>query len=365
MSHTSGNFSAKESLSSANFSLRTIDDIDKEPAETWQVSDVLISQGLACIYGESGTGKTFLALDLALSICTGKEWFGHTTHQAPVTYLYLESSQGIKKRMNAWKNHNQHFLLQNFHFMTEQIDISSTASIDELSQLLNRTNKSRGVIVIDTLSAATSGMDENSSRDMGKVISNLKTLSFGTKCLVILIHHSGKNSEKGLRGHSSLFAAADSIIKVNSESFRIEKNKDGEKNQGYKFKLTPIDLGQGVTSCAVTSIPQSDKPLFSVGKNQEVILTALKHHWNSTDVLYLSIEDAVSATYHALTEVAQNKKKYEAKTIINKLIEKGLISTQKIDGVECILSPDYPVQTPSPPLGGGEVWTIQGIAWNS
>ena len=86
MSRTTLNKSDNDSYSSPNFRLISTKDIQKEPSEDWQVSDVFIAKGLACIYGNSGTGKTFLAIDLALSICTGKDWLGHKSKQAPVTY---------------------------------------------------------------------------------------------------------------------------------------------------------------------------------------------------------------------------------------------------------------------------------------
>ena len=352
MSNTTLKNANEDSYSSSKFKLVSIEDINNETPYAWQVSGVLIANGLACIYGQSGTGKTFLALDLALSICTGKDWFGCKTLKAPVTYLYQESRQGIRKRLDAWKKHNQLHSIDNFHYITEQIDISNQGAIAKLIRSVNEEGKSKGVIVIDTLSASTSGIDENSSKDMGNVIFNLKKLSFGTQCLVILIHHTGKDDTKGLRGHTSLFAAMDNVIKVNSDSFKIEKNKDGEKGQVYKFKLTSVELDQGVTSCALTSIAHPNK-LQSVNyKNQEMILTTLKSHFDSSEASYLSIEDAVNATYMTLTWLLSNKQKYESKKLIKRLIEKGFFTTQEIQGVECILNPKYLVQNPSTPIGG-------------
>lgn len=360
MSRTTLKKSDNDSHSSPNFRLISTKDIEKEPSEDWQVSDVFIAKGLACIYGNSGTGKTFLAIDLALSICTGKDWLGHKTKQAPVTYLYAENHQSAGKRLNAWAKHNQTSLPENFHLIKNQIDIANSAHVEELISLLNQAGKSEGVIVIDTFSAATSGIDENSSKEMGKVIFNLKQLSLDTQSLVILIHHTGKDGTKGIRGHSSLFAALDNVIKVNSESFKIEKNKDGVEGQEYKFKLTSVELDQGVTSCAVTSNSYSNKLQPRNGKNEETILTALKSHLDLTDIKYLSIEDAVDATYNSLTDLVSNKRKHESKNIIKKLIQKGLFTTQEIQGVESILNPKYLVQNPSSPLGGEGVLDISG-----
>jgi len=360
MSNTTSKNANGASYSSSKFRLVSIKDIDNEPSYAWQVSDVLIANGLACIYGQSGTGKTFLALDLALSICNGKDWFGCTTLKAPVTYVYQESRQGIRKRLDAWKTHNQFHSIDNFHFITEQIDISNQDAIAKLIRSVNEEGKSKGVIVIDTLSASTSGIDENSSKDMGNVIFNLKKLSFDTQCLVILIHHTGKDETRGLRGHTSLFAAMDSIIKVSNGSWQIEKNKDGAKGQQEKFELTVIKLAQGESSCAVDSIFQSIKSQSGLGGNQKMILSKIESHFESIDVKYLSIEDAVAATFEVLPVKVRDKRKSVTRDIFEKLIEKRLLSAQVIQGVECILNPKYPVQNPSTPLGGEGVLDNSG-----
>jgi len=47
-----------------------------------------------------------------------------------------------------------------------------------------------------------SGGDENSGKDMGRVIAHCKAFHKATGALVLLIHHSGKDDTKGARGWS-------------------------------------------------------------------------------------------------------------------------------------------------------------------
>ena len=70
------------------------------------------------------------------------------------------------------------------------------------------------VVFIDTLNRAAPTADENSSRDMGEILEAAKRLQSKTGGLVMLVHHTGKDASKGLRGHSSLFAAIDSAVDV-------------------------------------------------------------------------------------------------------------------------------------------------------
>ena len=118
--------------------------------------------------------------------------------------------------------------------------------IEELADTIQQVNMTSGIIVIDTLNQASPGSDENSSQDMGIIISHLKMLQELTGSLVLIIHHTGKNTAAGLRGHSSLKAALDTSIEViggDNRSWLLEKNKDGADGQSFPFKLEVQTLG--------------------------------------------------------------------------------------------------------------------------
>ncbi len=113
-------------------------------------------------------------------------------------------------------------------------------------------------MIVDTLNQASPGGDENSSSDMGKIIASSKRLAAAVEGLVILVHHAGKNRSQGLRGHSSLLAAMDTVIEVskNPRSWSITKAKDDSSDLSRDFDLVPYKVGQdddgmSITSCAV------------------------------------------------------------------------------------------------------------------
>jgi hypothetical protein len=141
-----------------------------------------------------------------------------------------------------------------------------------------------GVIMIDTLSAASPGADENSSVDMGRILEALKRIRDECEGLVILVHHSGKDSSKGLRGHSSLLAALDAVIEVRREddrrSWRLVKSKDGVDGEEYPFRLSVMELGtdedgDSITSCVVIPEERADDAVKRVklpkGGNQKTV----------------------------------------------------------------------------------------------
>ena len=118
------------------------------------------------------------------------------------------------------------------------------------------------VVFLDTLNRAAPTADENSSKDMGLILQAAKALQALTGGLVIVVHHTGKNTTAGMRGHSSLFAAMDAAIEVSrtgdSREWGIAKSKDGQDGGAHHFKLEIEQLGRDeygdeITSCVVVS----------------------------------------------------------------------------------------------------------------
>ena len=93
----------KESAVSKKYKFLNRNELMALPKLKWRVKHVLPNRGIAAIYGPSGSGKSFLAIDLAASICLGDDWFGKRCNAAPVVYFGLEGSAGIQNRAKAWE----------------------------------------------------------------------------------------------------------------------------------------------------------------------------------------------------------------------------------------------------------------------
>ncbi|MFO1380569.1 MAG: AAA family ATPase [Chitinivorax sp.] len=104
------------------------------------------------------------------------------------------------------------------------------------------------MVCIDTLNRAAPGADKNSSQDMGLIIEAAKALQMALGGLVLLVHHTGKDAGKGLRGHSSLFAALDAAIEVSRDgdnrAWAVAKSKDGQDGNEHPFRLEVVELGE-------------------------------------------------------------------------------------------------------------------------
>ena len=268
------------------FKLLGRDDVHSLPPLSWRVRGVLPAVGLAALFGPSASGKSFLGFDLAAFIAEGRDWFGHRVNAAAVVYVALEGEAGFRLRAEAWEQANGRTLPAGLRLVLQGFKLAGDVP-DLAGAILAAVGAGAGVFV-DTLNRAAPMADENSSRDMGEILEGAKQLQALTGGLVVLIHHTGKDAARGLRGHSSLFAAMDAAIEVTRDGdrreWKVSKAKDGADGDAYPFRLevvnlAPDDEGEPVTSCVVradltaASIARVPVPQ---GENQRLVYEGIR-----------------------------------------------------------------------------------------
>ena len=110
------------------------------------------------------------------------------------------------------------------------------------------------MVVIDTLSRALAGGDENSSADMGAFVKRCDEIRAATGAALHVIHHAGKNTAKGARGHSLLRAAVDTEIEIEAGAILSRKQRDMEGAPELRFSYKPIDIGENLDGVMQTSV---------------------------------------------------------------------------------------------------------------
>lgn len=270
------------------YELRTADDLALQLPTTYRVKNIFFQDAIAAIFGPSGGGKSFLSIDLALSISDGNDWFGYRVEPCDVVYLALEGQAGLGQRLKAVREKRGAEAGKRVKFITSPFSLLYSDDVAALIATVKDTGIRDGVIVLDTLNASTPGMDENASADMGKAIAATKHIREECGGLVILIHHSGKDATKGLRGHSSLHAALDTVIEVTRDGdrrcWKMSKAKDGRDGDEHQFRLDVLEVGidedgDSITSCVV--VPE-ENPVDAVrrvkvpaGGNQRIVWDAV------------------------------------------------------------------------------------------
>jgi hypothetical protein len=275
-------------------------------------------------------------MDLIFSLACGlASWFFIPIKTAPVAYVPLEGHGGLKKRMKAWQLHNCVDLGERVQIWDEPFRLDHQADVDSLAQEAVTLLGKGCVIVIDTLAQAMAGFDENSSAEMGAAIAGAQHLALQVEGLVVLIHHSGKDPTKGMRGHSSLLGAVDASIEViaksSGRSWKVRKSKDGEAGQEYDFDLVHYDLGtdadgEPIGSCAVQqAIHPPSLRLSPLRGARRIAVMAKLVSLSSGGNLSIDKEAAISAVAPDL-DVAAKRKRTVARETIDSLIVSGHLS---------------------------------------
>lgn len=269
------------------YHLLTADELSQRLPMEWLIKGVLPKNGIASLYGLSGSGKGFLVLDMGAAIAAGRSWFGAKTTSCPVVYLALEGEAGISQRIRALRSHYGE-CLDNFHTIIQPFSLLDEDDIASLVQAIHFAGAAGGLVIIDTLNCASLGGDENSSEGMGRVIRATKMLQSALGGLVLLVHHAGKDHTRGLRGHSSLHAALDTAIEVSCRDdqrlWKLAKSKDGHDGDEQPFKLEVVELGmdaegETLTSCVVVTGQVANRTIRCKepkGGNQRIVLDGLK-----------------------------------------------------------------------------------------
>lgn len=213
----------------------------------------LLDEGaMSVIYGDSNTGKTFTTLDQAFCVATGQAWNGMRTKQGLVVFVAAEGGRTILRRLAALHGryigqHGDDAPDPLFSVVRYPIDLRTNEvdrrGIVELIQEEERKHGTKCVwLIVDTLSRAMAGGDENSSTDMGSVVIAADKIRAATGVHFTYIHHSGKDSARGARGHSLLRAAADTEIEVTRTKIEVTKQRDMESGVKIGFRLVDVPL---------------------------------------------------------------------------------------------------------------------------
>ena len=184
----------------------------------WIVRDFLADDSYALLYGKWGSFKTFVALDMALSVACGfpskPTW--DITMAGPVLFAIGEGRSAFTKRVRGWEMlHHGGARVENFVLA----DPVPTTSVSEealeafIGEALRRHPDGYRAIFIDTLGRAMEGADENSQRDASAMTALAYRLRHDLGGSVLAVHHSGKDEARGVRGSSVIGADADTIVR--------------------------------------------------------------------------------------------------------------------------------------------------------
>ncbi|MGY8635847.1 AAA family ATPase [Bradyrhizobium sp. 14AA] len=219
---------------------------------SWLVEELIEEKTLAVVYGPPNSGKSLLLLDMLYHVAAGKKWRGREVRQGCVLFVALEGPNGTARRAKAWRAHHNiddgdklplAFVRVGMDFYKSDKDAKRV--VKAARELEKVTGLPCVAIAIDTLSAATPGMDQNS--EMGTFVNRCRLVIQETKAAVLAVHHPGKISARGMRGDSNLLGSVDATILVEDGVAETQKMRDGRSGQKIRFKIGVVNLWADVS----------------------------------------------------------------------------------------------------------------------
>jgi hypothetical protein len=276
------------------FKLLSYDDLGALKGESYLIDKILVPSQLNEIFGPPGNGKTFLALNMALSIASGQPFLGLPVKRGHVVYIYSEGQGGSKNRVDAWLKYHglePEVIKARWHLIDKAVHLLEATEEQDLCRSIKDSGVSPDLIVIDTLARAFCGGNPDLTADMSRFVTSCENIQRAFDSAVLLVHHSIKSNSKVDSGSHMLRGAASSVFhleimgtgKAGAKELKLscQKTKDADNaDRIFDLLLEPVLLepdknGKEQTSCVITlgsSTPEPPKTMVYL----QALVTALE-----------------------------------------------------------------------------------------
>lgn len=238
----------------------TGEDLWMTPNPKWLIDGILPEGEFSMLYGPQGQYKSFVALDLSLSISTSTNWHGYTVTGGKVAYIAAEGGAGLRKRVLAWAR--EHGYQQGsdlgLHLFDGSVQLLIRDEVDELIDHLKSTAPDVKLVVFDTWAKSTIGLpSELDNAQVSVAVANAERVrdalvtedSEGMHAPSILVVHHANGQGARPRGGTALEAASNTILRVDTVKMphlharlKVEKHKDAASGAHFDVTLQPVEL---------------------------------------------------------------------------------------------------------------------------
>ena len=226
--------------------------LENLPAIRWTVDQLLPAGGFTVCSGLWGVGKSFLALDIALSVATGRPFLGkYAVGGGPVIYVATEGVHGIRPRLRLWKFFNEVEGESGVTWVPEPVPLMDPLGCAQFCESMLLQVVRPTLVVLDTWARCFSPGDENSAQDTGQAVSMVDAIRRSMDVTVLALHHPPK-SGSGSRGSGALEAAADAAWELKDEDGQLaltcRKMKDAVSFDPIFLRLVSHRSAPGLTA---------------------------------------------------------------------------------------------------------------------
>lgn len=288
----------------------SFDDLSNMPPKEWSIDKVIGPGDIGMIYGQPGSGKSFLVINMIIAACTGSQWATRFDIERPLNVAYCagEGVSGLPARFKAAAAVQRITSLPNFSFfpiIPQLFGNDEDPNVANIRQFVTdwKAQQEQGqaepldLLFIDTLSTAAIGAKENDNTDMGLVVACCRRAAIELGCAVILVHHTNK-AGTAERGATALRGAADCMIEVRrigetgtKAVMSCSKLKDGEAWKDQTFELHNVE--QYNSACVLWDEPSDGQRALGKKAADKVVLQAEMERYLSHKFLAKSLAEVI------------------------------------------------------------------------
>lgn len=245
--------------------------MDHIRAPEWLVHDFITQGGYALLIGARGTFKTFVALDVALSVATGCNfpWDGlwpEVNGAGPVLFAAGEGRPGIRQRIQAWERYHRQGRPAEGLILADPVPRVGEDLEPFIEGALKLSPNGYPLTVIDTVGRSMQGVNENAQEHASKFTMLVERLQHELGGAVLALHHTGHEQGGRARGSSVFEADPDTIIRLDREegadviSLTMTKQKEAEQwKEPRMARLVKVQLAPKVNSLVAVAA-KNEKP---------------------------------------------------------------------------------------------------------
>jgi len=275
------------------FKTLTVSDLLSMPDQVFVVDRHLPESSLGFLYGEPGAKKSFIALDWALHLAYGRgDWHGDAIQpkaEGKVLYLAGEGAFGMKKRVAAWLQHHGIEATdprQNrFHLLPHSVSMLKSDDVAKLARTLRQAVGGPIIaVIVDTVSRAVAGADENLQKEMSLFVKACDALKENFGCVVLGVHHASRNGN--MRGSTVLQGAGDFVFRMDTKKGKLagrlicEKMKDAPDGWSDAYQFQVVHFGDASSSLVPVRSAAGSSATFTPEMETQV-LDAIEADWTA------------------------------------------------------------------------------------
>ena len=228
------------------------------------VKKLIPLDGISFVGGQSGAGKTFIVIDLAVSVASGEPFFDHkVVERVGVAIFAAEGAGTIASCVAVARDHKAHGEILPIAWLGGVPNLADPKEVKAMVKRLRAVDARfrsehgvrLGMVICDTLAATFDLNDENDNSEAAKAIRVMKVLSDAMRVVVVPVHHFGKAATTGLRGASGWRAGCDSVLSVlasrdettgkcRDRQLVLTKSRVGEEGWRVAFDLSFVEIGK-------------------------------------------------------------------------------------------------------------------------